>query len=157
MQAAWKIHAPRKVMKGRAGASYRWLLLFRVQEQDCEVCSRDFFLAQPRAPAKCMDSKRENGGGRGVRVLYRVSKENRRRCNGVAVRAISFFFFARLKEELYRSCALSPLKFGADGIYRCQPAYGYCRCRFPKRMVIGKVTSPRGTPLCATKRRYMVE
>jgi len=49
------------------------------------------------------------------------------------------FVFCEFEKELYRVCALSPLKFGADGIYCCQSAYRYCRRWFSKRTFIGKV------------------
>lgn len=111
------------------------------------------FLLAGRALAKCMDSRRENGE---TRVLYRVSKEDRRYHDVVviAVRAISF---------------LRGLKKGCAEL--CSFAFEI-RCRrhlprlptgvlplpvFEKDSSLAKYVAKRHFVLCATKRCYMVE
>lgn len=129
MQAAWKIHAPRKIMKGRYHR--RSLLLpFRVQEQDCKVYSHDFFLLHSRAPAECIDfEKRE------IRVLYCVSKKDKRRCNGAVVavvRAISFFVSLKkgcIEFVLFRLWNSAPAAFIAANLTAGIAAAGFRKGR----------------------------
>lgn len=136
MQAAWKIHAPRKIMKGRAPVTP----VPRPRTGLQSLLSRLFCC---RAPAKYMDSRRGNGE---MRVLYRVSKENRRRCNDAAVVAVCaisffFFFFVRFEKSIERAvlCRLWNSALAAFACLRVLPP------PVSRKNVHWWSTSPRGT------------
>lgn len=108
MQAAWKIHAPRKIMKGRRAIGTRpppllllLLLLFRVQEQDCKV-SRLFCCTAARQLNVWI---RGEGTGGNARFISRFKREpttmqqRRSRRRGVRDFVFSFFCFCRGRKK----------------------------------------------------------
>lgn len=130
----------------------RCLLLLRVQEQDCKVYPRDFFFfsfhGESAAPVKYMDSSK--GNGKVVRVLYRVSKEDRWRCNGRSRRLVVCFCVAG-RHTLGKGLVLARASFFAFEIRRLLPAIA---TGFRKENTRRQSTLPKGIPLRATKRRY---